>query len=143
MTTLATKRRSFRGATTVSTLSLILAAALPIHAQAVAPPAKQAAKPAPPLPSPGNSATLRAAINDLVATFGPRYPKGAEFLRRLDAGASAQEFAALQREALVANPLVNGQPILFAANTNRTTTTPRRCSRPARSTPASSRAARR
>ncbi len=76
-------------------------------------PAKDAVKPPPPLPSPGNEATLRAAIRDLVATFGPRYPKGAEFLKRLDAGVSPQEFAALQREALVANPLVSGQPLLF------------------------------
>jgi hypothetical protein len=78
-----------------------------------APPDKKAPKPLPPLPSPGNAATLRAAINDLIATFGSRYPKGAEFLKRLDAGASGQEFAALQREALTANPLISGQPILF------------------------------
>ena len=76
-------------------------------------PARPAAKLPPPLPSPGNPATLRAAINDLVATFGPRYPRGAEFLKRLDAGVSGPEFAALQREALTANPLVSGQPVLF------------------------------
>jgi len=114
MTTLATKRRSFRWAKTVSVLSLVLAAALPVHAQAAVPPVKRAVKSVPPpLPSPGSPATLRAAINDLVATFGPRYPKGAEFLKRLDAGVSAQEFAVLQREALTTNPLISGQPILF------------------------------
>ena len=112
MTRSATKHRSCCGITTVATLLLwLLAAALPLGAQP--PPVTSAARPAPPLPSPGSPATLRAAIHDLVTTFGPRYPQGAEFLKRLDACVSAQEFAALQREALVANPLVSGQPILF------------------------------
>ena len=115
MTRPAIKHRPFRWIATVTVLSLwVLAVALPLHAQQAAPPAKSAAKPAPPpLPSPGSPATLRAAINDLVTTFGPRYPRGAEFLKRLDAGMGAQEFAALQREALAANPLVSGQPLLF------------------------------
>ncbi|MBE0595365.1 MAG: hypothetical protein IH616_23500, partial [Gemmatimonadales bacterium] len=30
------------------------------------------------------SGTLRAAIEDLIATYGPRYPHGREYLRRLD-----------------------------------------------------------
>ncbi|MFZ2640913.1 MAG: hypothetical protein WA117_07975 [Verrucomicrobiia bacterium] len=105
MTTPAIKGRSSRWAATVFMLSSLVLAA---------PPAKHSTKPVPPpLPSPGSPATLRAAINDLVATFGPRYPRGAEFLKRLDAGVNAQEFAAFQREALVANPLISGQPILF------------------------------
>ena len=109
MMTPTTKHRLLRWAATVSALSL-----LTLVSTRAAPPEKRAAKPVPPpLPSPGSPATLRAAINDLVTTFGPRYPKGAEFLKRLDAGLSGQEFAALQREALVANPLVSGQPILF------------------------------
>ena len=66
---------------------------------------------------------LRAAIADLVATFGTRYPKGPEYLAQLDAlgkrpadrpeAEGAKEFLALQREALAANPLVCGQPLLY------------------------------
>ena len=33
----------------------------------------------------GSPATLRAAIRDLMGDFGPEYPAGEEFLRRLDA----------------------------------------------------------
>ena len=69
---------------------------------------------------------LREAIEDLSATFGDRYPKGAEFLARLDqllqraAEATPEdlegilaELESLRCEALIANPLVSGQPILF------------------------------
>jgi hypothetical protein len=68
-------------------------------------------------------ASLRNAVRDLMATFGERYPRGAEFLTRLDALEqrgpddadldTVAEFVALQREALIANPLVSGQPILY------------------------------
>jgi len=72
------------------------------------------------------SKPLREAIEDLNATFGDRYAGGPEFLARLDrlsqrvtqatpenaAGLHA-ELESLRREALVANPLVGGQPILF------------------------------
>ncbi|MHC4502804.1 MAG: HzsA-related protein, partial [Planctomycetota bacterium] len=60
-------------------------------------------------------ATLRAAIDDLVATFGERYPKGREFLARLGRADmnDREALGALRREALVANPLVSGAPILF------------------------------
>lgn len=70
----------------------------------------------------GSPATLRAAIEDLTARFGPRYPAGNAFCRRLDviekqlpSGSEAvrAEFSRLQREALIANPLVNGAPIVF------------------------------
>lgn len=70
--------------------------------------------------------SLREAIQDLTTTFGARYPHGPQFLARLDAiepalreaggaarGKGHADFAALQREALVANPLVSGQPIVF------------------------------
>ncbi|MBM3891039.1 MAG: hypothetical protein FJ388_18150, partial [Verrucomicrobia bacterium] len=90
--------------------------------------AKKPNAPLPPLPSSGEPATLRAAIGDLTATFGARYGGSAEYLARLseieqqlratDVGALARarsDFAALQREALIANPLVSGQPILFVA----------------------------
>ena len=71
---------------------------------------------------------LRRAVADMVDTFGPRYPKGRDFAARLDAleaslkeaqpqdlGKLVSEIAALQREALIANPLVSGQPILFVS----------------------------
>ena len=126
MTMFTTRRCVFRRAATVFVLSAwVLPLSLPVRAQSAAPPVKNAARTAP-LPSPGNPATLRAAIHDLLATFGRRYPDGAAFLARLDGiesqlqsgdatgKARAQAaFAALQREALVASPLVSGQPILF------------------------------
>ena len=68
----------------------------------------------------------RAAVEDLRRTFGKRYPRGREFLARLDAlerRAAADdapapakllsELAALRREALSANPLVREHPIVF------------------------------
>ena len=68
-------------------------------------------------------AGLRSAVEDLMATFRGRYPRGSEFLARLreieprlraSADLEARtEFAALQREALIANPLVSDQPILY------------------------------
>jgi len=69
---------------------------------------------------------LDAAIEDLMQTFGSRYPDGQEYLKRLrdierkleqsgqsNAEAIEAECAKLQREALISNPLVNGLPILF------------------------------
>lgn len=71
-------------------------------------------------------ASLRTAIDDLTATFGPRYPNGKEYHARLDKLLHAMEQAdpqealqlrdqleTLHREALVANPLVSAQPLLF------------------------------
>lgn len=68
-------------------------------------------------------AGLEQAIRDLITTFGPDYARGPEFLARLarigqrlgenmDLETMA-EFTALQRDALIANPLVSGQPILY------------------------------
>ncbi len=54
---------------------------------------------------PGKLAGLRAAVKDLTATFGDRYPKGKEYLSRLD-----QVDA---RKVLLANPLLTAHPILF------------------------------
>ncbi len=61
--------------------------------------------------------SLRAAIKDLMETFPDRYPKGKEYLQRLAelGGDTGEKFIALQREALVANPLVSGRPIVFVA----------------------------
>jgi formylglycine-generating enzyme required for sulfatase activity len=63
---------------------------------------------------------LRLAVRDLGATFGARYPSGAEYLRRLEnleqlsASRSnvAPAFKALQREALLANPLLDFDRLL-------------------------------
>jgi len=78
----------------------------------------------------GRSLTaLRMAIADLVETFGAEYPKGKEYLQRLDAleeslrptpGGPAQDaplqqaeaFLALRREALLANPLLDFDRLL-------------------------------
>ena len=76
----------------------------------------------------GTLTSLRQAVEHLVETFGPGYPKGKDFLARLAAlegrakKTSAEELAsleadvqALQRQALLANPLVSGHPIVFVA----------------------------
>ena len=61
--------------------------------------------------------SLRAAIEDLSETFGRKYPNGKEYLKRLDeiTDQKSPEFQALQREALIANPLVSGHPILYVS----------------------------
>jgi len=61
---------------------------------------------------------VRKAIKDLMATFGPRYPCGREFLtrlERLEAGANLDELERLRREALMANPFVTEHPIVYVA----------------------------
>lgn len=71
-------------------------------------------------------ASLRLAIADLRETFGERYSGGRNYLKRLELiesrlnPATAKEremvradFARLKRKALLANPLVSAQPILF------------------------------
>src|SRR3989304_3941056 len=69
-------------------------------------------------------ASLRAAIEDLTATFNQRYLKGRDYRARLDrlqaeaekAGARADvlraDLESLRREALVASPLVSAQPLV-------------------------------
>jgi len=69
-----------------------------------------------PAPLPIDPKALRTAVLDLIATFGDEYPDGPRFLERLgELGKTpdAKSLAALAREALIANPLVSGQPILF------------------------------
>ena len=79
-----------------------------------------------PAATPTPAGALRAAIVDLSITFGDRYPDGKTYLARLDAlarridnsgptDASRRELETLRREALLANPLVRDQPILFVA----------------------------
>lgn len=55
---------------------------------------------------------LRRAIEDLSATFPQQYPRGAEFLQRLAAATNDAQFAAVQREALLANPLLDFDRVL-------------------------------
>jgi hydrazine synthase alpha subunit-like protein len=75
--------------------------------------------PTPPLSPSVRPEALRLAICDLADTFGTRYPRSEEFLARLKKTealpleSQAEQLAALQREALAANPLVSEQPLLF------------------------------
>ena len=59
-----------------------------------------------------NVESLRLAIEDLIQTYGDQYPDGQSYLRRLQS-VDEEGFAELQREALLANPLVSGQPLLY------------------------------
>ncbi|MFP4501532.1 MAG: hypothetical protein ACLFTT_11080 [Candidatus Hydrogenedentota bacterium] len=83
-----------------------------------------------------NLSALSAAVNDLTQEFGARYQHGQTFLRRIAALEAeqaqietalheggpgvllrltrfAREVRQLRQEALVANPLVSGQPLLY------------------------------
>ena len=63
----------------------------------------------------GDAASLRAAVAGLSAQYGPRYARGAEFLRKLEAlpAGDAAQLAALRREALAAHPLLAEHPLLY------------------------------
>ncbi len=70
---------------------------------------------------------LRLAINDLIATYGEKYPQGRDFLARLKAlepdvrsgGAEAtRQFKTLQREALLANPALCFEKLLVVRRTH-------------------------
>lgn len=67
-------------------------------------------------PDEGSAESLRAAIVDLTKTFGGRYPGGDGYLKRLDAlgpNPDPQALAALRREALLANPLLDFGKLLL------------------------------
>ena len=84
-----------------------------------------------------NFRAVRLAVEDLTKTFGDRYPKGPEYLRRLGEmekavlaaaeadGQSAaqldiaQKFLALRREALLANPLLDFEKLLVVKRNMR------------------------
>ncbi len=79
-------------------------------------------------PEVGQRAALRAALEDLVVTYGREYEQGPAYLRQLDRlgqrlrqatpGEQKQiqaEFVQLQREALLAHPLLVRYPLLFVA----------------------------
>ena len=72
------------------------------------------------------AAALRRAVEDLAAAFPAQYTRAPEFLQRLDAldqriaaaqgddlKAAADELTALQREALLANPLLDFDRLLL------------------------------
>ena len=64
--------------------------------------------------------SVRSAVMDLQARFGARYPGSTHWLRRLDKleqQPDREELRALAHEALVANPLVSGQPRRRMINT--------------------------
>ena len=75
----------------------------------------------PPIPAgQPNVTALRRAIEDLRDSFPGKYPRASDYLKRLDElqksdkpAESAGELTALQREALLSNPLVTAQPIVF------------------------------
>lgn len=70
---------------------------------------------------------LRRAIKDMINTFGPRYEKGETYLKELDAQLKLYheatnnqtkakviyDLSGIRREALLDNPLIREQPILF------------------------------
>ncbi|GHT44324.1 hypothetical protein FACS189454_01390 [Planctomycetales bacterium] len=58
--------------------------------------------------------SARRMINDLIETYGEKYPKGAELLERLDkvSGEKQKELDTLIREAALANPLLDFDKIL-------------------------------
>jgi len=60
----------------------------------------------------GTPQSLRLAIEDLGKTYGKRYP-AAKFLARLEAVSTPEAFTALQREAMLANPLLDFDRILL------------------------------
>lgn len=71
--------------------------------------------------------TLRLAVEDLISIFSNRYVGGKAFLSELeeikgltrsesaDQAALAERLLALQRRALLANPLVSGREIVYVA----------------------------
>ena len=63
----------------------------------------------------GDRESLRLAIEDLMVTYSNRYPKGTEFLKRLEAitTENSDEFRALKKEALLANPLLDFDHLLM------------------------------
>ena len=56
--------------------------------------------------------SLQLAIEDLILNFGDQYPDGQAYLKQLKS-VDEESFPKLQREALLANPLVSGQPLLY------------------------------
>ena len=90
--------------TSVAVLSITLLL-IPVVLSAASPPADAV-----------DAHALRSTIADLSGTFGPRYPGTREYLAELDrlqATGDQAGLRALHRRALLANPLLRAQPILF------------------------------
>ena len=75
-----------------------------------------------PKAAPVDLESLRLAVGDLTETFGPRYPRGREYLRRLSElqeaarvgdKAVGEKLRRLRREALLANPLLGFEHLLL------------------------------
>jgi len=72
-----------------------------------------------------NIRALRMAITDLKETFGSEYPRGDDYLRRLDAIEApedvstefSRDLASLEREALLDNPLLDFEELLVVKRT--------------------------
>jgi formylglycine-generating enzyme required for sulfatase activity len=73
---------------------------------------------------------LRLAITDLIVSNDDKYPKGAEYLKRLDAIAKqladgketpelVEKFQSLRSEALLANPLLNFEKLLLVRRSKK------------------------
>jgi len=102
---------------------LCILIACPVYAKGKRPSAK--------LPQPKIAiAPLRLAIRDLITSNGEKYPRGPAYLKRLDAiekqlaagketGELAKQFATLRSEALLANPLLNFERLLFVRRGKR------------------------
>ncbi len=62
----------------------------------------------------GDQESLRLAIEDLINTHGDKYPNGKSYLERLKTvKPGSEEFLALKREALLANPLLDFDKVLM------------------------------
>lgn len=63
----------------------------------------------------GDAESLKLAIEDLIQTYGSKYPKGQEFLDRLGkiTNARSEEFNKLKKEALLANPVLDFDSLLM------------------------------
>ena len=92
----------------VALLLIVTSAAVGVHSAGIRP-----YQPAENLPA------LRRAIEDLRKNFGARYARGDEFLKRLETLEAApadairrRAFETLQREALIANPLLDFDELL-------------------------------
>jgi formylglycine-generating enzyme required for sulfatase activity len=67
--------------------------------------------------SEGTKESLKLAIQDLMATFGSGYPGGKSYLERLErVQEGSDDFNALKKEALLANPLLDFNKLLMVRN---------------------------
>jgi hypothetical protein len=80
-----------------------------------------------------NMAAMRLAVEETIQTYGPRYPKGPDYLKQLSELAARQEAAdaskeqlqtihdasiALRREIMLAHPLLDFDKLLFLKRTS-------------------------